>query len=124
MEYRLKNFHSMQTADIFNYSVKTNTGFFAKFLSWCETQDSDRFLWLGISLFAQVGLTLPVTVYAILFFGGNSLFLWIIATAVNIPVLVLNLAALPTRTTLPFVFFGWLTQFAIIIYCIGEAVLN
>ncbi|MEO8710729.1 MAG: hypothetical protein ABI405_01335 [Parafilimonas sp.] len=126
MEYTLTNANTGNIAveDLYNFSITTPANVFTKFLSWCEAQNSDRFLWLGISLFAQIGLTLPVTIYAILFFGGNSLLLWISATAVNIPVLVLNLAALPTRTTLPFVFFGWLTQFAIIIYCIVAALIH
>ena len=44
--------------------------------------------------------------------------------AVNIPVLVSNLAALTNKTTLPFLFFGWFTQAIIIIYCIGYALIH
>jgi hypothetical protein len=126
MEYRLtnKNIGSLQAEDLYNYSAKTRSNIFTKFLNWCEAQQNDRLLWLAVTCFAQIGMTLPVTAYFILFFGGNNMFLWIILGIVNVPVMVLNLAALPTKTTLPFIFFGWLTQIAITMYCIGFAMLH
>lgn len=123
MEYRLTNGNvgSIHTEDLYNYSAKSNNKVFSKLLNWCEAQQSNRFLWLALSFFAQIGLTLPLTAFFIVFFGGNNLLLWIILGIVNIPVLVLNLSAMPTKTTLPFLFFGWLTQAAILLYCIGFA---
>jgi hypothetical protein len=43
--------------------------------------------------------------------------------AVNIPALILNLAALPGKTALLFLFFGWLTQ-AVIAYCLVFSFMN
>jgi hypothetical protein len=57
----------------------------------------------------------PLTALAILFAGGNNEVLWIIACAVNVPVLALNLAALPTKVTLPVLFFALLTDVCIIV---------
>ena len=126
MEYRLNNSNigSIRTEDFYNYHVTYKQNIFNRFLNWCEAQQSDRFLWLAITCFAQIGMTLPATAYCIVFFGGNNLLLWIIIGAVNVPPLVLNLAALPTKITLPFIFFSWLTQAIIIIYCIGFAILH
>jgi hypothetical protein len=120
MEYRLNksNVGNIRAEELYNYHVKNAENIFTRFLSWCGAQESNRFLWLALSFFAQIGLTLPLTAYSIVFFGGNNLLLWIIIGAVNVPVLVLNLAALPTKTTLPFLFFGWLTQAIVIAYCI------
>jgi len=126
MEYRLTNSNigSIRAEDLYNYHVKSRENIFSKFLAWCDAQQSNRFLWLALTFFAQIGLTLPVTAYCIVFLGGNNLLLWSIIGAVNVPVLVLNLAALPTKTTLPFMFFGWLTQLTIIMYCIGYAIIH
>jgi len=105
------------------YRNNVKTGVFSKFLSWCETQESNRFLWLALAFFLQIGMAVPVTAVSIVFFGGNSLFLWIILAAVNVPTLVLNLAAMPTKTTLPFLFFAWLVEISIILYCLSVALL-
>ena len=126
MEYRLTNssIGNIRAEELYNYRIQHEENFFAKFLAWCDTQKSNHFLWLALSFFAQIGLTLPITAVFIVFFGGNNMLLWIIMAAINVPVLVLNLAALPTKTTLPFIFFGWLTQAVIIMYCIGFALMH
>ena len=126
MEYKLtsSNIGTIHAEDLYNYHVKREESIFSKFMSWCKTQESNRFLWMALAFSAQIGLTLPLTASAIVFMGGNNLLLWTIMVTVNVPVLVLNLAALPTKTTLPFLFFGWLTQAAIIMYCIGFAFMH
>ena len=126
MEYRLNNHNigGIQAEDLFNYHVTHHTNVISKFLNWCAAQERNSFLWLALAFFAQIGLTLPLTAYSIVFFGGNNLVLWIIIAVVNIPVLVSNLAALSTKTTLPFMFFGWLTQVGVILYCIVYALIN
>ena len=126
MEYRLakSNVGNIHAEDLYNYHVKHEDNIFTKFITWCAAQESNRFLWLAVSFFAQVGLTLPLTAYCIVLFGDNNLLLWILIGAVNVPVMVVNLAALPTKTTLPFLFFGWLTQATIIMYCIALALVH
>jgi hypothetical protein len=127
MEYRLTNsqFGNLQAEDLYNFHVVARKEtIISKFLKWCEAQETNRFLWMVLAFFAQIGATVPMTAMAILFLGGNNLVLWIIMLAVNVPVLVLNLAAMPTKTTLPFLFFSWLAQAGIILYCLGFAALN
>lgn len=119
MEYRLSNtsIGSIPAKKSYTYTKQAHTGIFDRFFSWCEAQESNRFLWLGITFFAQIGLALPVAAFSIIFFGNNSSFLWITLLAVNLPTLILNLAALKTKVTLPFLFFAWLTEVVIILYC-------
>jgi len=127
MEYRLSNsrLQDLQAEDLYNYHVSNRSQtLISKFFSWCQAQESDRFMWLAITLFTQIGLTLPLTAVFITFLGGNNFVWWVILAAVNIPVLVLNLAAFPTKITLPFVFFGWLTQALIIVSCTIFALIN
>ena len=80
---------------------QAKTSVIKKFFDWCASQEDKQFLWLAISLFGLIGMVLPVTAVAILFAGGNSLTLWIIACAFNVPVLILNLAAQPPKIVLP-----------------------
>ena len=126
MEYTLTNSNigNLRAEELYNYHVKKEESIFTKFLAWCDAQESNNFLWLALTFFTQIGLTLPLTAMFIVFFGGNNLLLWIVMGAVNVPVLVLTLAALPTKIRLPFVFFSWLTQAVIIVYCIGFALMH
>jgi hypothetical protein len=116
MEYILSNQNVQSLSSTYSHKKEN---YLTRFLTWCKAQETDRFLWLGLTFFAQIGLAVPVTACAIIFLGGNSYLLWIIMLAVNVPTLVLNLAALPTKVTLPFLFFAWFTELVIILYCVG-----
>ncbi len=126
MEYRLSNSRigGLHVEELYNYHVMPKENMLAKFLAWCEAQQSNFFLWLALAFFGQIGMTLPLTGIFIVFFGGNNLLLWSIMAAVNVLVLVLNLGAMPTKTTLPFMFLSWFTQAVIILYCIGFALIH
>jgi len=127
MDYRLtsNSVGGIYVEDLYNYSVKkSKENVIVRFFSWCKTQERNRYLWLSLTFFGQIGLTLPSTAFFIVFLGGNSMFLWALICAVNLPLLVLNLAALSTKIMLPFLFFGWLMQLVIIVYCIGFTVLH
>jgi len=118
MEYTLSNHNVQNLSRATAYSHKKEN-YLTRFLTWCKAQETDKFLWLALTFFAQIGLALPVTAFSIVFLGGNNYLLWIIICAVNVPTLVLNLAALPTKITLPFLFFAWVTELVIILYCAG-----
>lgn len=90
-----------------------------KFMKWCESQEQYRFLWLGISLFGQIGMIVPLTLLAVLFFANNNFTLWIIVCSVNVPVLALNLAAQPPKVTLPTMFFALLVNVIVMALCGG-----
>ncbi len=96
----------------------TTFNFIHKFMAWCDAQENSRFLWLGIAFMGGICTVLPLTLTAIVFIGGNDLALWITACVFNVPILVLNLAALPTKYTLPVLFFAWMVNVAIIAYCL------
>lgn len=97
---------------------KKSLSLFTRFFDWCAAQEGDRFLWMALSYFTVIGLALPATAYSIIFFGGNSFTFWIIACALNVPVLVLNLAALPTKIILPALIGAWIADAILILYCI------
>ena len=71
-----------------------------RFLNWLNQQEKYRVGWVGISLMLTTAILFPVTMAAILIHGGN--FKLIVGAMISlILVLVPNLAALPTRYTLP-----------------------
>lgn len=53
-----------------------------------------------------------------MFLGNNSMALWIIILTVNVPCLILSLAAAKTKYSLPVSAFAVLTAILVILYCI------
>jgi hypothetical protein len=86
----------------------------SRFLDWCEAQQYDRLLWLGIALGGQGCILTPITILAVVFAGLN-LALFILSVVAIGTVLVTNLAALPTRITIPVLICTILIDFGIII---------
>jgi len=72
-----------------------------KFISWCDQQEKNRLLWLGIAIMGLIGMVLPLTLLSILFLASNNFALWIVVLCANMPVLALNLAAQPPKVTIP-----------------------
>jgi hypothetical protein len=113
------NIQTIFAPNTYAQTREAKAGFFSKFIDWCNHQEEKRFLWLAISLFGNIGMVLPVTLLSILFFADNNFTLWIVACAVNVPVLALNLAAQPPKVTLPTMFISLVIDTVIIILCIG-----
>lgn len=97
-----------EMAAIFNPAITTNyqesvsnTSFITRFFQWCTAQNENRLLWLGVIIAAHGCVITPLTLMA-LFFAGNSLFLFMLAFIAMGMALVTNLAAMPTKYTLPF----------------------
>jgi hypothetical protein len=95
----------------------TKSSLVTRFINWCKTQEDNRFLWLGISLFGHIGMIVPLTLLAIIYFADNNFTLWLITCAVNVPILALNLAAQPPKVTLPTLFIAVIADLGIIATC-------
>lgn len=104
-----------------SYATGTSviTGLISKFIAWCNMQERNQFLWLAITLVAGIGTILPLTLFAIVIGAHNSFALWITACIINVPILIVNLAAQPTKIKLPVLFFAWIVDAIIIIYCLA-----
>ncbi len=117
--------HAISTAEVTSFVAidqhatarKAQVNTFSRFINWCEGQESSRMLWLVVAFLLQIGMALPCTLAAILFWGNNSFPLWIFACVINVPVLAINLAAQPTKMTIPALFFAWTVDLMIILYC-------
>ena len=87
-------------------------------ITWCKTQEESRLLWLGIILAAHGCILTPITVMVVMF-TGNNLYLFVLAIAAMGMTLVTNLAALPTKITIPVFVFSILIDLAIVISCVS-----
>jgi hypothetical protein len=85
-----------------------------RFFGWCEQQEKNRLLWLGVAVMGLIGTILPLTLLSVLFLSGNSFTLWIIVLSANTPVLALNLAAQPPKVTIPVMLAALIIDIAVI----------
>jgi hypothetical protein len=88
-----------------------------KFFSWCNGQEQYRFGWLAAILTTHGCFLAPLTLFTI-FIGGNNFVFWALTIGAFAIALVSNLAAMPTRITIPVFFFSVLIDLAIIIISI------
>ncbi|MFT3932184.1 MAG: hypothetical protein QM726_01105 [Chitinophagaceae bacterium] len=89
---------------------------FSQFINWCNGQEERRFMWLGLALAGHGCLLTPLTVMAIIM-SGNSLPLFMLAIGAMAIALVVNLAAQPTKISIPILLLTVLIDLGIIISC-------
>lgn len=111
---------ALQGFNLNNYATTgtTQISILARFNSWANKQEDNRLLWLGIAVLGGIATVLPITLLAIVFLANNSLTLWAITCSINVLILVVNLAAQPTKITLPILFSVWFIDALIILYCV------
>lgn len=88
-----------------------------RFMDWCDSQQKNRLLWLGLTLTAHGCVITPLTILMVLL-AGTNLYLFIMVLAAMGASLVTNLAALPTRITIPVFFLTLVIDIAIIFSCV------
>lgn len=98
--------------------VKTKPSLVHRFSAWCRAQQKNRLAWLAVSLFSHGCLITPLTLLFVML-AGNHMLLWSMTIGAMTMTLVVNLAALPTRVTIPVFFFGLLIDLAVIVNCIA-----
>lgn len=110
METTVKNLyaHPMQN---------TRTSAWGKFINWCESQEKYRFGWLAAALTLHGCILTILTMFAVIMSGNHFIFWPFIIGAMGVT-LVVNLAAMPTRITIPIFFISVLLDLVIIISCI------
>ena len=97
------------------YSVASaNTSVWTKFMKYCKGQESNRLMWVGIVLATHGCILTPVTVM-ITFFAGQSFVLFMTGMIAMAIALVTNLAAMPTRITIPAFVLSIVIDFFVII---------
>lgn len=98
------------------YAEESKISLLKKIMNWCKNQDKNRLLWLGIALTAHGCIITPITIMAVLF-AGNNIFLFVLALVAMGATLVTNLAAMPTKITIPVFILSTLIDIVIILSC-------
>ena len=88
-----------------------------RFISWADKQEEYRFGWVAFSIAGHGCIFTVLTSLAIVFTGNHFIFWPFVIGAMAICVLV-NLAALPTKITIPVFFFSLVIDLVIIAICI------
>ena len=108
----------------FNPAVATNytetvskTSVVSQFLIWSDNQQANRLLWLGIALGAHGCIITPLTVVVVMLAGLNFALFMLAMTSMT-AVLAVNLAAQPTKITIPIFLLSLAIDLGIIISCI------
>jgi len=87
-------------------------------MNWSRGQENNRLLWLGLALAAHGCILTPITVMAVLL-AGTHMALFVLAIVAMGMTLVTNLAAMPTKVTIPVFFLSILIDLAIILSCMA-----
>jgi hypothetical protein len=90
-----------------------------KFINWTNRQEEYRFAWTAIILAGHGCIFTILTMIAIIFTGNHFIF-WPFAIGAMAVCVVTNLAALPTRITIPVFFFSLLVDITIIILALAN----
>ena len=105
---------SVTTSYSKRFSISTA---FAGFTNWCKAQDFYRLFWLGIILGVHGCVLSPLTI-AIIMYTGINMFMLLFACLAMAMCLIVNLAALPIRITIPVFIISVIIDVAIIIACV------
>jgi hypothetical protein len=97
--------------------ANTGNSTFRRFLRWCEGQERNRFGWLGLALAVHGCALTPITLFAIIL-SGNFIGFWVVALIAMGMALVTNLAAMPTKITIPTFLASIVLDLGVILTCL------
>jgi hypothetical protein len=90
----------------------------SRFAAWTSGQQHNRLMWLGLSIAGHGCFLTPLTV-ALVAFTGMNLALFMLATVAMAMTLIVNLAALPTKITIPVLVLSILIDIVVIISAVA-----
>lgn len=88
-----------------------------RFINWADGQEENRFGWTAFSI-AGHGCVFTIITVSIILATGNNFIFWPFAIAAMAASLITNLAALPTKITIPTLFATILVDIVIIAICL------
>ena len=90
-----------------------------RFINWCQGQQENRILWIGLALCVHGCILAPLAIYLVAM-SGNSLALFMTTMVSMCAALVVNLAAMPTKITIPVFFVTLIVDLGIVAACLSE----
>ena len=116
-----QNYFIMSTTQILQHGTLQHyrnepVSVITKFNAWTKKKKKSRFLWLALGFVVHRCVIAPI---AIIFVGlaGNNLAMFMTVFVAMGATLVVNLAAMPTKITIPVFFFSILVDVGIIASC-------
>jgi hypothetical protein len=100
-----------------HFRSESKTTLIHRFFSWCRQQEKNRLSWLAVIITGHGCVITPLTLLFVMLSGNNFIFWPPVIAAMTMP-LVTNLAALPTRITIPIFFLSILIDLIVIGNCI------
>lgn len=100
------------------FQIEKKESVIKRFMNWCGSQEEYRIGWLAIIVGGHGCFITPFTLLFVML-AGNSPVFWGIAIAAMAMPLVTNLAALPTRITIPVFLLSLFMDAVVIINCIA-----
>ena len=92
---------------------RKNLPAWSRFISWCKNQESNRYGWVAGILAVHGCVLTPITVLFVAL-CGNNIALWMMAISAMAVALISNLAAMPTKVTIPVFFFSIVIDLVIV----------
>lgn len=81
-------------------SRERNISLLTRFMNWAGSQEEYRFIWIGVVLLAHASFLTPFTAMAVMLTTESFPLLMVALGSMGLA-LVTNLAALPTKITIP-----------------------
>lgn len=116
--YKLTIMKAIQHVYSPKLSVERKKSIVSRFFAWCQSQEEQRLLWLGVILGGHGCVITPITVLFVVMAGNLPIF-WPFVIGAIFMSLIVNLAALPTKITLPVFFISLAIDLFVIINCIA-----
>ena len=110
-----------QTINTTYSEVSSRSSLWTRFIAFCKNQEDNRLIWVGVILAVHGCALTPITVMATLFAGPNFALFMTAMVAMAIA-LVTNLAAMPTKITIPAFALSILIDVAILLACIASTI--
>ncbi len=93
-----------------------------RFIGWSERQQKNNLMWMAVAIAGHGCIISPITILAVMLSGHNNMFYWSLVLGSMCVVLIANLAALPTKWTIPIFALSLLVDLGVIIAVIATSV--
>jgi hypothetical protein len=99
------------------HRAENRTSLWKRFINWADGQEEHRFGWAAFAI-AGHGCVFTIITSLMVLFTGNHFIFWPFVIVAMAACVVVNLAAMPTKITIPVFFFSLLIDLVIIATCI------
>jgi hypothetical protein len=103
------------------HSVSEKKSLWNRFIAWCNGQNENRLGWLAVGLAGHGCFITPLVAMAVVT-SGNNFILWILTMAAMAATVIVNLAAMPTKITIPVFFFSIAIDIVVLASCLVSAI--